>query len=60
MNYVMDVWEDYEHQWGWSIFNEYDEEVASSDRMFNTRKEAQHEAFLVFKDLYYIDIYEEP
>lgn len=43
------VWEQ-EGKWGWSIFDEYGDEVASSDSMWSTRAEARQEMYAALED----------
>lgn len=56
MKYKKDVWmqpadnESEPDMWGWSIFDEYGDEVASQQKMFKDEKECRREASAAFSD----------
>lgn len=56
MKYKIDVWlqparnENEQDMWGWSIFDEYGDEVASQDTMFEDEKECRIEARCALSD----------
>lgn len=44
------TWEDVGGKWGWSIFDEYGDEIASSDESWPTRAEARQEMYAALAD----------
>lgn len=44
------TWEDVGGKWGWSIFDEYGDEIASSDKSWPTRAEARQEMYDALSD----------
>jgi len=46
----LQVWEDEEKEWGWSIFNMYGDEIATQTRMLESRIDARQEAYAALSD----------
>lgn len=44
------TWEDVDNKWGWSIFDEYGDEIAASDASWPTRAEARQELHAALED----------
>lgn len=44
------VWEDEDNEWGWSIFDKYGDEIVSQTRMLESRIDARQEAYAALSD----------
>ena len=44
------TWEDVDNKWGWSIFDEYGDEISASSNSWPTRAEARQELHAALED----------
>lgn len=47
----IEIWQDEDGDWGWSIFDSYGDEVVAQDEMWATRDLARKEAYAALEDL---------